>query len=312
MAHPRKFRFGIQCNNALPAMTWTETVQRAETLGYSTVFLPDHFGDQLAPLPAMMAAASATTALNVGALVFDNDYKHPVVLAKELATIDLLSEGRVEFGLGSGWMRSDYEQSGIPYEEPKVRVERFFEAVEIIRGLWGPDPVDFSGEHYQISDLNGFPKPHRPGGPKLLIGGGAPRMLRFAGKHADIVGINPSIHSGSIDADAARDAGLDRFEQKLQWVREGAGDRFEDLELNVLVFLAACSEDTSALAEMAGAMFATTPELARRTPTCVIGTEDQICEELNDRRDKWGLSYYVFQSDAMETMAPIVARLSGS
>lgn len=312
MAHDRRFRFGIQFAQPLAGMSWADSARKAEALGYSTLFLPDHFGDQLAPVPAMMAAADATTELNVGALVFDNDYKHPVVMAKEIATIDQLSGGRVEFGLGSGWMKSDYDESGIPYDEPKVRVERFFEGVEIIKGLWSDEPVTFEGEHYTITGHNGLPKPTRPGGPPLLIGGGAPRMLRFAGAHADIVGVNPSIHSGAIDGDAARDAAADRFDQKIAWVREGAGDRFDDLELNVLVFLAQVTDDAPALAEMMAPMFSATPEMMMETPSAVFGTVDAICDALEARRERWGVSYYVFQGDALDAMAPVVARLAGN
>lgn len=312
MAHDRRFRFGIQLSRALPGRSWQDSARRAEELGYATLFLPDHFGDQLAPLPAMMSAAEATTTLNVGTLVFDNDYKHPLVLAKEIATVDQLSGGRVEFGLGSGWMKSDYDESGIAYDAPKVRVERFFEAVEIIRGLWSDGPVTFEGEHYRITGHDGLPKPTRPGGPPVLIGGGGPRMLRFAGAHADIVGINPSIHSGAIDADAARDAGADRFEQKLAWVREGAGDRFDDLELNALVFLANVTDDAAAFAAGMAPMFGVDPDMLLRSPAAVVGTVDEICDELVARRDRWGLSYHVFQEDAIEAMAPVVARLAGT
>lgn len=311
MAHDRRFRFGIQLSLPLEGLSWAQSAQKAEALGYSTLMMPDHFGDQLAPIPALMAAADATTELNVGALVFDNDYKHPLVMAKEIASIDLLSEGRVEFGLGSGWMKSDYDESGIPYDAPKVRVERFFEGVQIIKGLWGDSPFSFDGEHYSISSHNGLPKPHRPGGPPLLIGGGAPRMLRFAGEHADIVGINPSIHSGSIDAEAARDAAVDRFEQKIGWVKEGAGDRFDDLELNVLVFMASVTNDAQGTADMMAPIFDVTPEQVLRTPSAVIGTIDEICDELEARRDAWGVSYYVFQADAIDSMAPVVERMRG-
>lgn len=274
--------------------------------------LPDHFGDQLAPIPAMMAAADATSTLKVGTLVFDNDYKHPVVLAKEIATIDALSGGRVEFGLGSGWMKSDYDESGIPYDEPAVRVERFCEGVEIIQGLWADAPVNFSGKHYTITNLDGLPKPTTPGGPPLIIGAGAPKMLRFAGKHADIVGVNPSIHSGTIDADAARDAGADRFAQKIEWVREGAGDRFDDLELNVLVFLAMVTDDAETMAESFAPMFGVDPSLVRQSPAVILGSVDEICDELEARRERWGVSYYVFQDSALGQIEPVVARLTGN
>src|SRR3954466_10249251 len=150
----RPFRFGVQMSKPPAGETWQEVARRIEAMGYSSLHLPDHFGDQLAPVPAMMSAAEATTALKVGALVLDNDYKHPVVLAKEMATIDVLSGGRVELGLGAGWMISDYEQSGIAYDQPSVRVDRFEEGLAIIKGLLGPDPVTFEGAHYQVTAMD--------------------------------------------------------------------------------------------------------------------------------------------------------------
>src|SRR4051794_18741970 len=147
MAHPRKFRFGIQLHSATSGAEWADLARKAEDLGYSTLFMPDHFGDQLAPVPALMAAADATRTLNVGALVFDNDYKHPLVLAKEIATIDILSGGRVELGIGAGWMATDYEQSGIPYDRPGVRVDRMVEGIAVIKGMFADGPFSFAGEH---------------------------------------------------------------------------------------------------------------------------------------------------------------------
>lgn len=159
MTHPRPFRFGVQASTAPDRSTWVELARRCETLGYSTLTMPDHFTDQLAPVPALMTAADATTTLRVGALVWDNDYKHPLVLAKELATMDLLSDGRLEIGLGAGWMRTDYEQAGMPYDRPGVRVDRFEEGLAIIKGLMGPDAFSFTGEHYTITEHVGTPKP---------------------------------------------------------------------------------------------------------------------------------------------------------
>lgn len=312
MAIDRRFRFGAQLTGAIADMSWAETARHVEALGYDTLHLPDHFGDQLAPIPAMMAAAAATTELNVGCLVFDNDYRHPVVLAKEIATIDVLSGGRVEFGLGAGWMRSDYEQSGIAYDEPAVRVERFMEAVTVSRRLWSEGTVDHQGVHYAVHGLDGLPKPCTHGGPKLLIGGGAPRMLRFAGEQADIVGINPSIRSGAIDADAARDSAADRFDRKVAWVREGAGDRFDDVELNVLVFMATITDDAASVADALGPMFGVDAADVLESPSVLAGTVDEICDQLRRRRDRWGVSYVVFQQDVVEAMAPVVARLAGT
>src|SRR4029077_2328306 len=156
---PRKFRFGVQLHTATSAAQWTELARKAEGLGYSTLFMPDHFGDQLAPIPALTAAAAATTTLKVGALVFDNDYKHPVVMAKEIATLDLLSEGRVEFGLGAGWMNTDYERSGIPHDRAGVRIDRMEEAISVFKGLFADGAYSFSGDHYAITGLDNLPKP---------------------------------------------------------------------------------------------------------------------------------------------------------
>ena len=313
MAHDRRFRFGLQLAQPLPGLSWADTARKVEDLGFSTLFLPDHFGDQLSPIPAMAVAAAATTDLRVGALVFDNDYRHPLVLAKDIATIDVLSEGRVEFGLGSGWMLTDYEESGMSYDPPKVRVERFFEGVEVIKGLWSGEPYSFAGEYYAITGHTGTPSTHTPGDPPLLIGGGAPRMLRFAGANADIVGVNPSIHSGAVDADAARDAAADRFDQKVEWVKEGAGDRFDEIELNVLVFAATVTDDATGFADMMAPMFGVDGDTMLQSPAVIAGTHQGIAEQLEARRERWGLSYHVINGpDSLEQMTPIVASLTGN
>ena len=192
----RGFRFGVQASRATTAKEWADLARRAEAHGYDVLTMPDHFTDQLAPVPALMAAADATTDLRVGALVFDNDYKHPVVLAKELATIDLLSEGRLEIGLGAGWMISDYEESGIPYDSPKVRIDRFVEGLRVIKGTMGDGPFSFSGDHYTVTNYNGQPKPLQKPCPPVLIGGGGKRVLSIAAREADIVGINGTLHAG--------------------------------------------------------------------------------------------------------------------
>src|SRR5207342_2105716 len=152
MGQHHGFRFGIQASSPMSGKEWSELARQAEDLGYSTLTMPDHFGNQMAPVPALMAAAAVTTTLRIGALVWDNDYKHPVVLAKELATMDLLSGGRLEVGLGAGWMKSDYDQSGISYDSPSVRIDRFAEALTIIKGAMGAEPFSHSGEHYTVTN----------------------------------------------------------------------------------------------------------------------------------------------------------------
>ncbi len=309
MAH--RFRFGIQTTRPFEGMTWSETARRIEELGYSTLFVPDHFGDQLAPIAALSVAAEATTTLKVGALVFDNDYRHPVTLAKEMATLDLLSSGRVELGLGAGWMVTDYEQSGMTYDPPAVRVDRFEEALAVVQGLFGDGPVDFDGEHYRISGLEGLPRPHTPGGPPLLIGGGGRRVLSIAARHADIVGVNPDLRAGRIDAATTADALASAVDRKIGWVREAAGDRIEQIELNQLCFAATITDDLDPYVEFLAGLFGTPADEVLESPTVVAGSLPEVVDRLEARRDRWGFSYHVFQGDAAEVMAPVVAELSG-
>jgi len=312
MAHDRRFRFGIQLSTAVSGEEWAALAGKAEDLGFDTLFLPDHFGDQLAPVPAMMAAAAATTRLKVGALVFDNDYKHPVVLAKELATIDRLSGGRVEIGLGAGWMLTDYDQSGIAYDPPAVRVDRMEEGLAVLKGLLGPDPFSFDGTHYQISAMNGLPKPVQSPRPPIIIGGGLKRVLSIAAREADIVGINPTIPNGVADADAARTGTADETDRKLGWVRDAAGDRYDDLEINVLNFGCFVTDDRDQVANDFSPLFGLTPDQLLEHPHVLVGTEGQIAETIEARRDRWDASYIVVQADAMDSMAPVVARLAGT
>jgi probable F420-dependent oxidoreductase len=312
MPHARRFRFGVDLSGPLPGLSWADTVRRIEDLGFSTVFVPDHFDEQYGPFTALASAAAASPTITLGTLVLDNDYRHPVVTAKEVATLDVVSEGRVELGVGAGWKKIDYDQSGIPMDRPKVRVDRMIEGIEVMRRAFGDGAFDFAGEHYTITGYDGLPKPHRAGGPPLLIGGGAPRMLRWAGANADIVGVNPSIHSGEIDLEAARDGLSERIDQKVAWVKEGAGDRFADLEINAWVPVVEVTEDSAAYAEAASPLFDTTPAELLASPMTMIGSPSEIAERLQARRERWGYSYHVVQAPSVEALAPVVAALSGT
>lgn len=285
--------------------------RRAEDLGYATLVMPDHFGDQIAPVPGLMAAADATTNLRIGTLVFDNDYKHPVVLAKEVASLDVLSGGRMELGLGAGWMSSDYEQSGIPEDAAAVRVDRMEEGIAVLKGLFSNEPCTFSGEHYRIEGLQGMPKPVQSPHPPFLIGGGKKRVLMIAGREADIIGINPTMPNGAADADAARTGLAAETDKKLAWVRQGAGERYDDLEINLLTFACMVTDDREDLIEKVAPAFGLTPPDVASFPHALIGSIDQICDTLEGRRERWQASYIVVQQDAMEAMAPVVARLAG-
>jgi probable F420-dependent oxidoreductase len=308
----KPFRFGAQVSNARSREKFVEKARKLEDFGYSTMFMPDHFDDQLAPMPALMAVADATTTLRMGSLVFDNDYKHPVVLAKEAATLDLLSEGRLEFGLGAGWLRTDYEQSGMPYDPPGVRIDRFVEGLEIIKGLFTGEPFSFSGKHYAITELAGTPLPVQRPHPPIVIGAGAKRMLRIAGREADIVSVNFDLASGAIDAAMAVTGLAEATKEKIGWIREGAGDRFDDIELSVTVFMAAIVDNREEFAGMVAQGFGLTAEQGLSIPHFCVGTEQQIIEDLQQRREEYGFSYVVISGGAEETMAPIVAKLAGT
>jgi probable F420-dependent oxidoreductase len=291
---------------------WAESARKVEDLGYSSLTMPDHFNEQLAPVPALMAVAAATSTLRIGTLVFDNDYKHPLVLAKECATLDLLSDGRLELGLGAGWMRTDYEQSGIPYDPPKVRVDRFEEALHVLKGLFADGAFSHAGEHYTITEHDGQPKPVQRPHPPIIIGGGGPRVLAIAAREADIVSVNPDLRAGLGGAETAPNITPASTTQKVEWVREAAGDRFDDLELNTLIGFGHVTDDPMVIAEAMAPNFGIEPAEALRVPLILVGTVDSMVEELERRREQWGFSYIGFDNDCWEAMAPVVARLAGT
>jgi probable F420-dependent oxidoreductase len=308
----RRFRFGVHLATAASGQEWADSARKVEALGYSTLCIPDHFEDQLGPVPALMAAADATSELRIGALVFANDYRHPVVLAKELASLDVLSEGRLEVGLGAGWMATDYEKSGIPHDPAKVRIDRMKEGIAVIKGLFADGAFSFEGEHYTVSDLDGTPKPFQRPSPPWLIGGGGKRVLSIAAREADIVGINPAVVTGVADESAAADTTAAATDRKIDWVRAAAGDRFDDIELNMLVYAAVETDDRAGFAELIGGGFGVSSDDALDIPHAWFGSIDEICESLEERRQRWGLSYYVLQGDTYEAMAPVVDRLAGT
>ena len=307
----KPFRFAVQVSGAPTAQAWRELARKVEDLGYSTLFIPDHFGDQWAPLIALASAAEATTTLNVGTLVLDNDYRHPVVLAKEIATLDLIAEGRLEVGIGAGWMRTDYDESGIAYDSPGTRVARFQEAVGILKSMWSEGSATFSGQHYQVKAAQGLPRPHSAPRPKLLIGGGSPKVLGIAGREADIVGINPNLAAGAVGAEMAAEVTPAKFDQKLAWLKEAAGHRFDDLELQCLTFIVQVGIDRDQVLANLAPGFGISEEEAGAIPIALVGTVDQICETLEERRQRWGFSYWVVHEPEMEAFAEVVKRLDG-
>ena len=312
MGEKRAFRFGVQEHRAASATAWTEKARQVVSLGYSAIYLPDHFGDQLAPIAALMAAADATTTLRVGSLVFDNDYRHPVVLAKEAATLDLLSGGRLDLGLGAGWLATDYAAAGMPYDTPGVRIDRMVEGLHIIRGLFGDGEFSFEGKHYTIKGLDGQPKPLQKPCPPILLGGGGRRMLSIAAREADIVNVNYDLREGRVNRDLVRTGLAAATDEKLKWIKEAAGDRFDQVELSVPIFLANLTDDRESLAAAVGSGFGAEAAEVLDIPHFLIGTVDQIVEDLQARRERYGISYTMVPGEVAEAFAPVVARLAGT
>ena len=306
------FRFAVQLSSASSGAAWRDLARTIEGLGYSTLFIPDHFEDQFGPLVALTVAAEATTDLRVGSLVFGNDYRHPIVLAKEVATLDLVSEGRVEFGLGAGWMTTDYEQSGIPNDPPGVRISRMSESLAVMKSLWSTGAATLAGEHYTITGAVGAPLPHSRPHPKIIIGGGGKRVLGIAAREADIVGVNPSLAAGYVGSEVLETTTAEYYDQRIAWIREAAGDRFDDLELQVLPFLVQIVPAREDALERLSTMMGVTAEDIDGSPIALIGTIDQITERLVERRERFGFSYVVVHEAEMEAFAPVVAALAGT
>lgn len=307
----RPFRFGVQCSRAASRTEWIELARRTEDNGFDCLTMPDHFTDQLAPVPALQSVADATTKLRVGALVWDNDYKHPVVLAKELATIDLLSEGRLEIGLGAGWMISDYEQAGIPYDSAGVRIDRFVEGLEIMKRAMAAGPFSFTGKHYTVTNYDGQPKPVQQPMPPILIGGGGKRVLSFAAREADIIGINGTMTAGVVGPDAISTMTADAVDEKVSIVREAAGARLEKIEMNIRAFFVKVTDDAAGTLSGVAQMIGVEPDMVAATPFALIGSPDKIVEDLLARREKWGFSYIIVGAEDVDSFAPVVAALNG-
>jgi probable F420-dependent oxidoreductase len=314
----RPFRFGVQISG-LPAEGWQEQLRRIESLGYSTVFFPDHFGDQWDPLTALSGAAAVTEHLNVGTLVCDVDFRHPVVLAKSAATLHLISSGRFELGLGAGWMRSDYDESGIPFDPVGVRLERLEEALEICRSMWTQERTTYEGRHYRLREIARAARLPAGQQPRILVGGGGRRVLGIAGRYADIIGINPTMREGRITPETARDLTADKLREKLDWIRAGvqaSGRTMEDVELNSLVFVVGITDDPKPLREGLARGFNLSVDEIAETPLVLTGPASEIRDRLEQRREEAGISYIVIQGgdDAvLEQFAEqIVTPLSGS
>jgi len=311
VAHARRLRFAVQLLAAPDGPGWASLARQAEESGFDVVSLPDHLGEQFAPLPALTAAACATTRLRLSMFVLANDMRHPAVLAKEVATLDVLSGGRVELGLGAGWDQAEYTALGIPFDRPSVRIARLEEAVGAIRALLAGEAVTGHGEHYQLQGLSVRPRPVQEGGVPIVLGGGGRKMLSLAGRLGDIVSVAAE-NNGRTDP-SKLGPGITRavVENQIGWVRDAAGARFDQIELNLRVRLAAIGVDREAEARTAAEGMDCSADDLLGSPFCLFGSVDEVADQLLRTRDELGFSYFTVSQRHMEQMAPVVAGVAG-
>lgn len=318
MATSRPFRFGVLGENVRSDTELVALARMAEEASFSTFLIRDHFldepfGFQLAPIATLARVASVTTRLRIGSLVFANDYRSPVLLAHEAATLDHISGGRLELGLGTGFLEAEYRQTGIPFDPPKTRVDRFEESLRVLKGFFSGEAFTFSGRHYSISALEGFPVPAQRPHPPIMVGAGGRRMLSIAARKADIIGILTTSTAGGVLTDDPALRLAPAVARQVDWIREAAGSRFAEIELSMVVSVIITGDRLAAAEELARSRgwSGLSPEQVLEMPSVFIGSVDGIVDEMQARRERYGFSYYVVSGEIMETVAPVVARLAG-
>jgi probable F420-dependent oxidoreductase len=306
----RPFRFGVLIHNWGTGQEWFAKARHIEDLGYNTFLIPDHLNKQFGPIPALAAAAAVTTTLRIGTIVLANDFRHPVILARDAATLDLLSDGRLEFGLGAGWRPSDFEQTGIPFDRAPERFERLEEALQVIKGIFTEEPFSFAGRYYTVTELVGLPKPVQQPRPPILVGGGGKRILSLAAREADIVSLAARARpkDDAQDWESITDAATT---DQIDWIRQAAGDRFNRLEINVMIYGLNVTDDGEAAVRQSAGRFGLPEEEVRASPHVLIGSVDTISEDLRRSRERYGISYVIVPEIFAPAFAPVVARLSG-
>jgi probable F420-dependent oxidoreductase len=325
MTRPMRFGLIASANNASELV---ELGREADLAGYSTIALNDHFNSTVAPLLGLQAIATATSNVRLSTAVLNQDLRHPAVLAKELATLDVLSGGRLEVGLGAGWVHADYAQSGISFDDASKRIARLRETIEILKSLFSTRACTFAGEHFTITELEGTPATIQPGGPPIMIGGGGAKILSMAARHADIIQVlGASFGTGGAVVGDLSSFRVDAFAERVEWISAAAGDRFADIELSLMLVFAAITDDAEAAARgFLDFLSATVSRYGGEvgdvdvrlqtlldSPVVAIGTLDEICDKLRMLRDTLGFTYFVMPYGARPAdFSPIVQRLTGT
>jgi probable F420-dependent oxidoreductase len=315
------FRFAVQATNAASGREWRDTVNKAEDLGYSTLFLADHYlgpgpaqraahtpRQDLAPIAAMAAAAAVTETLRIGCRVFCIDYHVPAVLAKEAATLDLLSDGRLELGIGAGWSEIEYGALGLDFDRPGRRIAKLAEVVALIKAHWQGGELDYSGEFVRVRGYAGRPRPVQQPHPPIMIGGGGQRVLTLAGREADIVSIS-SVPFVARDSDGLDPQAVAR--RRTEFVRAAAGERFERLDVESSPYFTEITDDAETVLSRLQISTGIPADLLRDHPNVLIGSAESVVESLYSRRDTLGINYVTVQQSQIESFAPVVALLHG-
>ena len=319
----KPFRFGVQAYSADSPDEWRDLAKKAETLGFSSFHLADHYIGEgpalsaanhplqnLASIPALVVAAEATESIRVGCRVFCCDYHQPVVLAKEVATIDWFSGGRLELGLGAGWVETEYDAMGVAMDRPGIRINRMTETLELIRQHYSGDQIELAGEHVQASGFSGAPTTGAM--PPIMIGGGSPRILGIAGREADIVSINFDNSAGKIGPEGVGSGTNDGTAQKIEWIRAGAGERFDDLEIEIAAYFTVVTDHRDVVQEEFANLFRLEVSEIANHPHCLIGPVEELVEKIQQRREELGINYVTFSGAVIDDVAPIVDALSGT
>jgi len=307
----RRFRFGVQISRTRTSQEWKDQARRAEAFGYDIFLMPDHFGQQFAIGPALALVAEATDSLRIGTLVWQNDLRHPALAAMEAATLDVLSEGRFEVGIGAGGsLPPEYEWTGIAFDSASVRVQRLEESIRILKGLAGDDQFSFSGTYFSLKDYQANPKPIQKPYPPLLIAGGGKRMLSLAAREADIVAILPRMLPGNAGF-AEDETSLEAFASKVEFIKGVAGDRFAELEFNLLIQMVKVTDDRNGAIDRLKQEHEISDDDWFDSPMVFVGSVDEVVDRIREVRERTGVSYFVVFEPVMEAFSPIVAALAG-
>jgi probable F420-dependent oxidoreductase len=320
----KPFRFGLQAYAPNSGKEWRELARKAEASGFSSFHLADHIigpGPALtatghpvqtvAAIPAMAVAAEATSTIKVGCRVLCVDYRNPVMLAKEVATLDFFSEGRLELGLGAGWLQGEYEAIGVPFDRAGVRIDRFEEVIALLRASFADGELNIDTPHVHAVGFEAVPKPFTKSGPPIMIGGGAKRILTIAGREADIVSLNFNNSSGKLGAAGIGSSTAELTDQKIQWIKDGAGARFDEIEIEIAAYFTIVTPDGEGTRAKMAPMFGMTPEVFAEHPNALIGSVDEICDRIVERRERFGISYVSFGASVIDAVIPVVERLAG-